>query len=248
MMKLMDGVLIVNKPEDWTSHDVCAFVRNRYRIKKVGHAGTLDPMATGVLVLLLGKATKQSMNLTANDKEYVGVMQLGVKTDTHDRTGKVMAEADWQSMTLELIQERAKVEFTGEIVQVPPMVSAIKYQGVPLYKLARKGVEIARKGRDVNVHEFVISGKEGAYVNFSCVVSKGTYVRTLVHDLGEALGCLATLSNLKRIRSGVFHLDRSVDMDELKKVDMRILEENMLSLGQLNKLMATDPYATLSKD
>ena len=138
-----DGVLLVDKPETWTSHDVCAFLRKRFKLKKVGHAGTLDPLATGLLVILIGKATKNSMPLSACDKEYFGTLELGIQTDSHDRQGKVTAEAPWQHVTLEQVREKAK-EFTGAIIQVPPMVSALKHEGTRLYKLARQGKTVQR--------------------------------------------------------------------------------------------------------
>jgi len=212
----IDGILIVDKPEDWTSHDVCAFVRNRFKIKKVGHAGTLDPLATGLLVLLLGKATKHSNELTACDKDYNGIMELGVKTDSHDRHGKVIDEAPWQSITFDAICEKAE-PFRGDIIQVPPMVSALKYQGVRLYKLARQGRTVPRQGRPVTVREFRMDKKDERFVHFFASVSKGTYLRTLVNDLGESLGCFASLAQLRRNRCGQFHLEDSVTIDALKE-------------------------------
>ena len=222
----MDGILIVDKPRGWTSHDVCAFVRKNFKIKKVGHAGTLDPLATGILVLLLGKATKQSIQLSACDKDYLGVMELGVQTDSHDRNGKVTAEAAWDSITLEGVRQKA-LEFTGDIVQVPPMVSALKYHGVRLYKLARQGQTVPREGRKITVHHFHIEKKEGPYVHFSARVSKGTYLRTLVNDLGEVLGCFAALAELRRIRSGDFGLQGSVTIDQLKHYSPKEFSEKV---------------------
>lgn len=213
-----DGILLVDKPEDWTSHDVCHFVRKRFQIKKVGHAGTLDPLATGLLVLLLGKATKQSDVLSGCDKTYSGTMILGQQTDSHDRGGKVINEAPFEAVTLDQIKEGAAA-FTGEIIQVPPMVSALKHKGVRLYKLARKGQTVEREGRPVTVHEFNIENKDGAEVRFSTHVSKGTYVRTLVNDLGEKLGCLARLNTLRRTRSGKFRIEDAVSVDFLKQAD-----------------------------
>lgn len=227
----IDGVLLVDKPEDWTSHDVCAFVRRRFGIKKVGHAGTLDPLATGLLVLLLGKATKQSMPLSSCDKEYLGVMELGIQTDSHDRHGKIVAEAPWEHITLEAIQAKAAKEFTGEIVQVPPMVSALKHEGTRLYKLARQGKTIPRKGRPVTVFSFRLDKKEGRFVNFFAHVSKGTYLRTLINDLGDALGCHATLANLRRLRSGKFQLEQSVTIEDLKNFTEAQLREKILPLN-----------------
>lgn len=227
----LDGVLLVDKPEDWTSHDVCAFVRKRFGIKKVGHAGTLDPLATGLLVLLLGKATKNSMPLSSCDKEYFGVMELGIQTDSHDRRGKVVAEAPWEHITLEDVQAKAAREFTGEIIQVPPMVSALKHEGTRLYKLARQGKIVPREGRPVTVHEFRLSKKEGCFVHFFARVSKGTYLRTLVSDLGDALGCHAALASLRRTRSGKFRLDQSVTIEDLKHFTLAQLREKVLPLN-----------------
>ncbi len=230
---LIDGVLLVDKPENWTSHDVCAFVRRRFGIKKVGHAGTLDPLATGLLVLLLGKATKSSMPLSACDKEYFGALELGVQTDSHDRHGKVTAEAPWEHITIEAIRAKAAEQFTGAIVQVPPMVSALKHEGTRLYKLARQGKTVPRDGRLVTVHEFRIEKKDGKFVEFFAYVSKGTYVRTLVHDLGETLGCYATLAHLRRLRSGKFRLGQSVTIDELKHFTPAQLREKVIPLNAL---------------
>lgn len=226
-----DGILLVDKPENWTSHDVCAYVRRRFGIKKVGHAGTLDPLATGMLVLLLGRATKLSMPLSACDKEYLGVMELGVQTDSHDRHGKVIAEAPWEHITLEAIREKAAKEFTGNIIQVPPMVSALKHEGTRLYKLARQGKTVERKGRPVTVFHFRLEEKKGQFVHFFAHVSKGTYLRTLISDLGDALGCHATLASLRRLRSGQFRLEQSVTMEELKSFTPDQLCEKILPLN-----------------
>ncbi len=227
----IDGVLLVDKPEQWTSHDVCAFVRRRFGIKKVGHAGTLDPLATGLLVLLLGKSTKHSMQLSACDKEYFGALELGVQTDSHDRQGKVTAEAPWEHITLEMIREKAKAQFTGDIIQVPPMVSALKHEGTRLYKLARQGKTVVREGRPVKVHEFRFDKKEGKFVEFLAYVSKGTYVRTLVNDLGEALGCYATLARLRRLRSGPFKLEQGVTIEELKNMQPAQFRDKVIPLS-----------------
>jgi tRNA pseudouridine55 synthase len=228
-MNPIDGILLADKPQDWTSHDVCAFVRKRFKIKKVGHAGTLDPLATGLLVLLLGDATKKSNSFSASDKEYAGIMELGVKTDSHDKKGAVLANAPYSNITLAQIREAAKA-FTGEITQVPPMVSALKHQGVRLYKLARKGVEVPRESRPITVHRFDIDNMDGAFVRFSCHVTKGTYVRTLVNDLGEALGCYASLSELRRTRSGAFSIEDSVTLEQLRQWTDQEIREKVLSI------------------
>ena len=227
----IDGILLVDKPENWTSHDVCAFVRRCFKIKKVGHAGTLDPLATGLLVLLLGKATKSSMPLSACDKEYFGALELGVQTDSHDRHGKVIAEVPWEHITLEEIRAKAARQFTGDIIQVPPMVSALKHEGTRLYKLARQGKTVPRDGRPVTVHEFRFEKKEGKFVEFLAYVSKGTYVRTLVNDLGEALGCYATLARLRRLRSGAFKLEQGVTIEDMKNFTPAQLREKAIPLN-----------------
>lgn len=226
----IDGVLLVDKPENWTSHDVCAFLRKRFGLKKVGHAGTLDPLATGLLVILIGKATKNSMPLSACDKEYQGTLELGVQTDSHDRHGKVTAEAPWEHVTLEAVREKAK-QFTGDIIQVPPMVSALKHEGTRLYKLARQGKVVPREGRPVTVREFRFDKKDGRLVDFFACVSKGTYLRTLVNDLGEALGCYAALAKLRRLRSGKFSLDQGVTVDLLRNMTLSELREKILPLS-----------------
>jgi tRNA pseudouridine55 synthase len=227
--KFVDGILAVDKPQGWTSHDVCAFVRKRFQIPKVGHAGTLDPMATGVLVLLLGRATKLSRDLSSCDKDYHGTMELGVETDSHDRDGRVVGEASWEGVTLEKVRETV-TSFVGVIEQLPPMVSAIRYKGVRLYQLARRGTVVPREKRKIIVHEFRAESQEGAFVRFFARVSKGTYLRTLVHDIGEALGCHATLSELRRIRAGEFSLDNSVTIEALKTLTLDALDRHIFPL------------------
>ncbi|HOG23521.1 MAG: tRNA pseudouridine synthase B [Candidatus Omnitrophica bacterium ADurb.Bin292] len=227
--EFIDGILLIDKPTEWTSHDVCAFVRKRFKFKKVGHAGTLDPLATGLLVVLIGKATKYSMALSSCDKEYCGTLELGVQTDSHDRQGNVIAESACDHITLERVREEAKA-FTGEILQVPPMVSALKHKGTRLYKLARQGKTVPREGRKVTVHEFRFDKQEGRFINFSTHVSKGTYVRTLVNDLGEALGCHACLAGLRRIRSGQFRIEQSVTMEALRNMTVDEISGKMFPL------------------
>ncbi|OGW76393.1 MAG: tRNA pseudouridine(55) synthase TruB [Omnitrophica bacterium RIFCSPHIGHO2_02_FULL_49_9] len=212
----LNGVLVVDKERDWTSHDVCAFVRSRFHIKKVGHAGTLDPLATGVLVLLLGRMTKCSQAYSSCDKEYFGTLRFGLKTDSHDITGKVIEEKDWKSVTPQNLQTAFKA-FCGTIEQTPPMVSALKHDGVRLYRLARAGKTVDRPKRTVTVHEFRIESVDLPEVRFFARVSKGTYLRTLVNDLGEFLGTVAVLSELRRVRSGDFSLSDAVSIGELKK-------------------------------
>ena len=230
--KPVEGVLPVDKPQGWTSHDVCAFVRKRFKIQKVGHAGTLDPLATGVLVLLLGRATKLSQDLSSCDKDYYGTMELGVETDSHDRDGKVINEASSEGVNLEKIQKAAS-DFTGEIEQIPPMISAIRYKGVRLYHLARRGAVVPREKRKIVVHELRIDSQTGPFVRFFARVSKGTYLRTLVHDIGEALGCHASLCELRRVRAGDFHLEDAVTIEALKNYSLDQLERRVFPLSSL---------------
>lgn len=236
----LEGVLAVDKPKGWTSHDVCAFVRKRFKIPKVGHAGTLDPLATGVLVLLLGRATKLSQELSFSDKEYFGTFELGVETDSHDRDGRVIQTAAWEGITLEKIRE-ALPRFLGEIEQTPPMISAIRYKGVRLYHLARRGAVVPREKRKIIIHEFRVEEQSGAFVRFLAHVSKGTYLRTLVHDIGEALGCHATLSELRRVRAGNFRLENAVTIEALRTISQEELER------QIHPLSAFPAYSFLGR-
>ncbi|OGW85042.1 MAG: tRNA pseudouridine(55) synthase TruB [Omnitrophica bacterium RIFCSPHIGHO2_02_FULL_46_11] len=218
MAQVTNGILVVDKAEGWTSHDVCAFIRSRFRIPKVGHAGTLDPLATGVLVVLLGQATKRSQELSSCDKEYFGSIQLGIQTDTHDISGTVLNRGDWQHLTEAEVRATAQ-KFTGVLQQLPPMVSALKHNGVRLYRLARAGKTVERPKRSVTVHEFRIEEVHLPLIRFFAHVSKGTYLRTLVNDMGEVLGSFAALSQLRRVRSGSFTLDDAITIDQLKKID-----------------------------
>ena len=166
-------------------------------------------------MLLLGRATKLSQELSSCDKDYFGKFELGVETDSHDRDGRVIAEAPWQEITMEKIQSVLPA-FLGEIEQLPPMVSAIRYKGVRLYQLARRGAVVPREKRKITVHEFRIEDFSPPFIHFFSHVSKGTYLRTLVHDIGETLGCHATLSELRRIRAGGFRLEDAVTVDVLR--------------------------------
>lgn len=227
----LDGVLVVNKPAGWTSHDVVARARVLLGVAKVGHTGTLDPAATGVLVLCLGKATRIAEYLVNADKEYRAVLRLGVATDTQDATGTVIAEAGGA------LPDRAAIEavmgrFVGQHRQVPPMYSAVKIQGVPLYKSARAGRTVDRPAREYTVRSLQIRSivptpPEAARagdaqpppatvdVTFDVVCSKGTYVRTLCADIGEALGVGGHLAGLERLRAGRFGIEDALTLDDL---------------------------------
>lgn len=227
------GVLLIDKAEEMTSHDVVAIARRALNTKKIGHCGTLDPMATGLLMLVIGRATKIQDLLMSEDKQYVGTLTLGATTSTQDRQGEVLETKPVGDLTKEQI-EAAFNGFMGEFEQIPPMVSAIKKDGVPLYKLARKGIEIVREPRKVHVTGFEITRIELPEIDFVVNCSKGFYVRTYAHDIGEKLGCGAHLSALRRTRSGKFTLDRSVPVAELKTTPREDLYKALVSLAEIS--------------
>lgn len=213
----MDAILNVDKPLHWTSHDVVAKVRKILRVRKVGHTGTLDPQATGVLLLCIGKATKLTSLLTEEEKEYVSTVHLGVLTDTMDSSGKVLEERD----DVELSEEEVKAileSFVGEMEQVPPMFSAIKRGGRPLYKLARAGKIVERKPRRVHIREIELLGFSPPFLTLRVVCSKGTYIRSLAADIGFRLGYGAHLKSLKRTRVGRFSLRDSLSLDRVEEL------------------------------
>ncbi|HJN83016.1 MAG: tRNA pseudouridine(55) synthase TruB [Verrucomicrobiota bacterium] len=234
----LDGALLIDKTAGPTSHDIVDTVRQCYRIKKVGHCGTLDPAATGLLVLLLGKATKLSEKLMADDKVYVGSVKLGETTNTFDAEGEIDETMPVPDLTLEGLQEKAD-DFLGDQLQLPPMVSAIKIDGTPLYKLARKGMEIERRERFIHLYKFQISEYEPPYAWFKVACTKGTYVRTLAHDLGQALGCGAHLAGLRRTVSGNFKVGAATRLEELTSLSMDDLAKRVVPMLQLSA--ATEP-------
>ena len=234
----LDGALLIDKAAGPTSHDIVDTVRQCYRIKKVGHCGTLDPAATGLLILLLGKATKLSEKLMADDKVYVGSVKLGETTNTFDAEGEIDETMPVPDLTLEGLQEKAD-DFLGDQLQLPPMVSAIKIDGTPLYKLARKGMEIERRERFIHLYKFQISEYEPPYAWFKVACTKGTYVRTLAHDLGQALGCGAHLAGLRRTVSGNFKVGAATRLEELTSLSMDDLAKRVVPMLQLSA--ATEP-------
>ncbi len=212
----MDGFIVIDKPAGMTSHDVVRAVRRIAGQKKVGHTGTLDPFATGVLPVALGEGTKAIPFLDEAVKEYRAVMRLGAATDTQDCTGTVIREGVWRDLTPEAVRAAAAL-FVGRLLQVPPMYSALKRDGVPLYRLARRGEEVARDAREIEIHELVIEEVAFPDVAFRVRCSRGTYVRTLADDLGERLGCGAHLVALRRTMSGPFGIDAAVSLDRLAR-------------------------------
>lgn len=227
------GVLLVDKAEEMTSHDVVAIARRALNTKKIGHCGTLDPMATGLLMLVIGKATKIQDLLMSEDKQYVGTLRLGSTTSTQDRQGETLDIKEVGNYSKEEI-EQAFDKFMGDFEQIPPMVSAIKKDGVPLYKLARKGIEIVREPRKVHITSYEITRIELPEIDFIVNCSKGFYVRTYAHDIGEVLGCGAHLSALRRTRSGKFTLDRSVTIADLKTSPREDLYRSLISLAEIS--------------
>ena len=209
------GVLVVDKPAGMTSHDVVDEVRRTFGWKKVGHAGTLDPLATGVLVLLVGAATRSQPRFLNDDKEYRGRIVFGAETTTHDAEGEVVARHEGPLAIDRATLEAALAAFRGEIRQLPPMVSAVKHKGKPLYKYARKGVEVEREERPVTIHRLDLLALEGLEAEVDVRCSKGTYVRTLAHDIGRRLGCGAYLKALRRTRSGPFSVKDARPLAEL---------------------------------
>lgn len=235
----MNGVLIVDKPAGMTSHDVVDRIRGVARMRRVGHTGTLDPMATGVLSLCLGKATKIAQFLQTEDKEYTVEMRLGVITDSQDMTGRVLEERPVQAISPEAIQA-VFTRFTGAQQQVPPMISAKHHQGRRLYELARQGVEVERKPQDITVWSLELIEAAAPRIRFRVHCSKGTYIRTLCHDLGRELGPGAAMSALVRSRCGSFTLADAIPLERL--TDRQQVMDN---LRELDEALSGYPSVTL---
>lgn len=231
----IDGVLIVDKAPGMTSHDVVALVRRRLNTKKVGHCGTLDPLATGLLLIVLGRGTKIQDLLMSEDKEYAGTMMLGVTTDSQDADGQVVETKPVSEFSREQI-DAAFAKFHGDFYQMPPMVSAIKKEGVPLYKLARQGKTVEREPRFVHVFAHEIKEVRLPEVDFRVVCSKGFYVRTYAFDIGNELGCGAHLKALRRTKSGRFDLQRAITVEELKSKEPSAILEKIISLPEVSRL------------
>ena len=228
----MDGILIIDKEKGYTSNDVVAKLRGILHQKKIGHAGTLDPDATGVLTVLLGRATKLSDMMMSGRKRYRAQLLLGVTTDTQDTGGAVLRERDPETDPKKI--RTAVLSFTGTYEQIPPMYSAIKVNGRKLYQYARSGEEVERPSRTVTIDGLEIEDIEPPFVRFTVDCSKGTYVRTLCHDIGERLGCGAAMESLCRTRSGEFTLQDSVKIDEVRTLlEEGRLEEKLIGLDRL---------------
>lgn len=228
----LDGAVLIDKPAGPTSHDVVDLMRRRFQIKKAGHCGTLDPNATGLLILVLGRGTKLSEKMMSADKVYEGTLKLGETTDSYDADGGLTGSLPVPPVTLDALNEVA-AGFVGDILQLPPMVSAIKKDGVPLYKLARKGLEVERKERLVHVYSFRFSDYREPLARFRVACTKGTYVRTLVHDLGQKLGCGAHLAGLRRVQSGKFDVADALPLDQVLALTRPELEKRVIPFLKL---------------
>lgn len=230
----MDGIIAIDKPEGYTSFDIVAIVRKYIKQKKVGHTGTLDPMATGVLPILIGQATKVIPYMTDETKEYIAKFKLGLTSDTLDITGKLSDQKESSASFQDVLGVLER--FKGEIEQVPPMYSAVSKDGVKLYKLARQGIEIQREARKVTVHDIKLRSfdEEKQCGEFFVSCSKGTYVRTLCDDMGDSLGCGAVMSGLRRIKACSFSIDQCISLEDFKDLVKRdLLDEKILPIDSL---------------
>lgn len=213
----MEGIIVIDKPIGITSFDVIRVLRRNLKERRIGHTGTLDPLATGILVICVGKATKLAQDIEGYEKEYVADLELGFKTDTYDIEGKVLAKVEEFNISYENFEETLQT-FKGDIKQIPPMYSAIKVDGKKLYELAREGVEIERKARDVSIKNLETISFDGVKAKIDCTVSKGTYIRSLIYDLGEKLGTFATMTGLRRTRVGEEDLVRAFTLETIEKM------------------------------
>ena len=228
----LDGAILVDKPSGPTSHDVVDAIRRKFGIKKVGHCGTLDPNATGLLIIVLGRGTKLSERLMGDDKVYEGTVKFGESTDSYDSDGELTGSMPLLPMTLEELNEAA-AKFIGDQMQVPPMVSAIKKGGVPLYKLARQGIEVEREPRLIHVYNFRFTNYTEPLGLFRLACTKGTYVRSIAHDLGQNLGCGAHLTTLRRAASGKFDVADALPLAEVLQLSPAQLEKKVLPFLKL---------------
>jgi len=230
-----DGVLLVDKAEGMTSHDVVALVRRQLGIKKVGHCGTLDPIATGLLLITIGRGTKVQDLLMSEDKEYVGTLTLGTTTNTQDREGEVVEAKPVPQLTDAAVRAGFD-KFRGDFYQTPPMVSAKKHGGVPLYKLARQGKVVEREPRLVHVYRYSIDRIGLPDIDFSVLCSKGFYVRTYAHDIGDLLGCGAHLKSLRRTKSGRFDVANAITVQQIKQLPREEIAKRILSLPEVSRM------------
>jgi tRNA pseudouridine55 synthase len=230
-----DGAILIDKPPGPTSHDVVASIRRKFQFEKVGHAGTLDPNATGLLIVLLGKGTKLSEKLMASDKIYEGSAKFGETTDSYDADGEITGSLPLLPMTVDELNQCAET-FVGDQMQIPPMVSAIKKDGVPLYKLARKGIEIERKPRLIHIYKFRFTDYQEPSGMFRVACTKGTYVRSLIHDVGQKMGCGAHLKTLRRVSSGRFDVAEALSLDKALELQPKDLALRVIPFLKLSAM------------
>lgn len=228
----LDGAILVDKPPGPTSHDVVDAIRRKFGIKKVGHCGTLDPAATGLLIIVLGRGTKLSERLMGDDKVYEGTVRFGATTSSYDADGDVLETRPIPSITLDWLNELAG-QYIGDQMQMPPMVSAIKKDGVPLYKLARKGVEVEREPRLIHIYNFRFTSYSEPDGEFRLACTKGTYVRSVAHELGQKVGCGAHLASLRRSASGKFDVAEATPLDMVLKMTTPELEKKVVPFLKL---------------
>jgi tRNA pseudouridine55 synthase len=228
----LDGALLVDKPAGPTSHDVVDNIRRQFQIKKAGHCGTLDPAATGLLIIVLGRATKLSEKMMSDDKIYSGAMKLGEATNSYDADGELVSSLPVPPLTIEQLNADAAA-FVGDILQTPPMVSAVKKDGVPLYKLARKGIEVERKPRLVHIYSFRFHEYVEPIARFRVACTKGTYVRSLAHELGQKIGCGAHLVSLRREVSGKYDVKDAIQYEQLLTLSSSQLQTRVIPFLQL---------------
>ena len=238
----MNGILLVDKPTDWTSSDVVAKLRSLLHERRIGHSGTLDPMATGLLVLFVGRATRAVEFAESQEKRYLASLRLGLATDTQDITGNRISGEPREISEAEL--ERTLALFRGDIQQIPPMYSAIKVGGKKLYEIARRGGEVERKPRPVHIRELRLLGREGEDWLLDVTCSKGTYIRTLCHDIGQSLGCGGCMSALRRVRAGEFSIENACTLDQVREEADRGEAEKLLL--PVDSLFRQDPALSLN--
>ena len=235
----LDGVLLIDKPYGCSSFDVIRRLKYHFGIRKIGHAGTLDPLATGLIIIVLGKATKLSQSFMCGVKEYTGIVELGVKTSTYDKEGEVIETRSVEGLDQDTIEKNMQT-FLGDQYQQPPMFSAKKRDGVPLYKLARKGHDVEREPNFITIFKFDATSYEAPNVHFHVRCSKGTYIRSLAYDLGEKLGCGGHLAALRRVKSGSFSIEDAVPLDDLlEEKSAEALKQYIIPYEKFSSLSCT---------
>ena len=232
----MDGIIIVNKPSGYTSHTIVSKIRKKFNIKKVGHTGTLDPLATGVLPILLGSGTKLSKYLINHDKEYIATIKLGVKTDTADIEGNIIEEAEIPILSEEQIKNVLK-NFEGVQYQKPPMYSAIKVNGKKLYEYARNGQTIDVQARKIEIYNIELLKYEGEFIEIKVACSKGTYIRSLCEDIAKKLDTIGTMATLQRTKVGEFTLEEAIEMEELEEIQQ--IQKKLITAEELFKIYSS---------